>query len=184
MNKPHLQEAALNEAIQMKDLVIESFHDTYPNLTLKTTFLLKWLSDRCQAATLILKIDDDVYVNTDNFWPVLQRAKRVADTQMSYSGPRGGHQSRARRGTLIGLVVTKARVVRDPASKWYLSKLEYKDNVHPSYLNGPAYIFSGDILKSLYSCTLRTPFIPIEDVFLTGLCATKALRLRLTDMKV
>ena len=48
------------------------------------------------------------------------------------------------------------------------------------YLSGSGYVFSSSIAPVLYQCALRTPFMNLEDVFLTGLCATTQLGLKLT----
>jgi len=53
-------------------------------------------------------------------------------------------------------------------------------NIFPKFLSGTGYVFTGNLVPSLYSCTLKTPFINLEDVFLTGLCATTQLALKLT----
>ena len=74
--------------------------------------------------------------------------------------------------------------IRDPASKWYLPPTFYPLNIFPSFLSGTAYVFTGSLVPALYHCTLRTPFINLEDVFLTGLCASTQLRLKLTHNNV
>ena len=51
---------------------MEDFHDTYLNLTLKTTFLLKWVSASCPGAKFVFKVDDDVYVNPERMWSTLE----------------------------------------------------------------------------------------------------------------
>ena len=43
------------EAGVTNDIVVEGFQDTYDNLTLKTVFLLKWLSASCPRAKERLK---------------------------------------------------------------------------------------------------------------------------------
>ena len=49
------------EAEEHHDLVVEDFQESYLNLTVKTTFLLKWLnSSDCSRANFIFKVDDDV----------------------------------------------------------------------------------------------------------------------------
>ena len=65
----------MSEAEKHNDLVVEDFQETYLNLTVKTTYLLKWLtSSHCSRARFIFKVDDDVYVNPANLWAALQRA--------------------------------------------------------------------------------------------------------------
>ena len=74
--------------------------------------------------------------------------------------------------------------IRDPASKWYLPPTFYPLNIFPSFLSGTGYVFTGSLVPALYYCALRTPFINLEDVFLTGLCASTQLRLKLTHNNV
>lgn len=46
----------LAESQEHNDLVVEDFHDVYLNLTIKTGFLLKWLSHDCPEAKFVLKV--------------------------------------------------------------------------------------------------------------------------------
>ena len=51
----------MSEAEEHNDLVVEDFQESYLNLTVKTTYLLKWLdSSNCARARFIFKVDDDV----------------------------------------------------------------------------------------------------------------------------
>ena len=54
-----IQETVMAEADTNNDVVIEDFQDSYNNLTLKTTFLLKWLTGRCSHAKFVMKVDHD-----------------------------------------------------------------------------------------------------------------------------
>ena len=54
-NNITLQEEVIKEAEEFKDIVIQDFHDSYRNLPLKTTFLLKWVTDNCVSAKFIMK---------------------------------------------------------------------------------------------------------------------------------
>ena len=51
------------EAEDHNDAVLEDFHDTYLNLTLKTTFLLKWVGKDCPASKFVFKIFPSQIVN-------------------------------------------------------------------------------------------------------------------------
>lgn len=46
------------------DLVQGTFLDTYRNLTHKTVLGLRWASEHCRQASFIVRVDDDVFVNT------------------------------------------------------------------------------------------------------------------------
>ena len=58
-----IEETVMVEAETNNDVVIEDFEDTYSNLTLKSTFMLKWLSARCSHARFVLKVRN---INNDN----------------------------------------------------------------------------------------------------------------------
>ena len=51
-----------NEIYQ--DIIQEDFIDSYKNLTYKGVMALKWISTYCSTAKYILKVDDDMLVNT------------------------------------------------------------------------------------------------------------------------
>jgi beta-1,3-galactosyltransferase 1 len=53
------------------DTLLEDFSDTYLNLTLKTTFMLKWAATACPRVKYVFKLDDDVYVNSERMWQLL-----------------------------------------------------------------------------------------------------------------
>ena len=48
----------MKEAEDHNDIIVEDFHDTYLNLTIKTTYLLKWLggASNCSRAKFVLKV--------------------------------------------------------------------------------------------------------------------------------
>ena len=47
-----------------RDIVQEDFIDAYKNLTYKGIMALKWISNYCPQTKYVLKVDDDVVVNT------------------------------------------------------------------------------------------------------------------------
>ena len=51
-----------NELYQ--DVVQEDFIDAYKNLTYKGIMALKWISTYCPHTKYVLKVDDDIVVNT------------------------------------------------------------------------------------------------------------------------
>ena len=51
-----VQKNVMAEASDNNDIILEDFHDVYLNLTLKTTFLLKWLNKECPAAKFVFKV--------------------------------------------------------------------------------------------------------------------------------
>jgi hypothetical protein len=57
------------------DVVQESFMDTYNNLTLKTIQGFKWAAKYCKNARFVMKVDDDVVVNSFYLINFLEKKK-------------------------------------------------------------------------------------------------------------
>ena len=58
-----LKDRLEKENAQHQDLVQVNVVDTYANLTLKSVALLHWANGHCPGAQLVLKCDDDTYLN-------------------------------------------------------------------------------------------------------------------------
>ena len=59
------------ESTQYGDILQIDMVDSYHNLSVKVTRMLNWLNFNCQTVDYVLKVDDDVYVNTRNLASVL-----------------------------------------------------------------------------------------------------------------
>ena len=95
----------MSEAEEHNDLVVEDFQESYLNLTVKTTYLLKWLnSSHCSRARFIFKVDDDVYVNPTNLWATLEQTPQLRSGNINY--------------VLIGHVWKEALADRNPDSRF------------------------------------------------------------------
>merc|ERR1711923_250262 len=172
--------SVMTEAEDNNDIIVEDFHDTYLNLTLKTTYLLKWVNSNCDKTKFVFKVDDDVFVNPDRMWSTLE-SSHLRSVMVNIPDAKNKSKMVAENidYALIGHVMNTIPI-RDPKSKWYLPPTFYPLNIFPSFLSGTGYVFTGSLVPALYACSLRTPFINLEDVFLTGLCATTQLSLKLT----
>ena len=81
----HLESEITAEATRFDDMVQEDFADTFVNLTLKATFMLKWItSNHClNTAKFLFKTDDDTFVNPQQLWAslgtihILRKHKRL-----------------------------------------------------------------------------------------------------------
>lgn len=101
-----------------------------------------------------MKVDDDLFLNVQKI--VLILSKRTRNT-----------------GVILGRVRSILTPIRDKYSKWYMPYEWYPHDKFPKYVCGPGYVMSADVVKKLYECAKNTPFIHLEDVFLTGICAEK-----------
>lgn len=129
------------------DLVQQDFIDSYFNLTLKTIMGLKWISQFCPNVKYVLKIDDDVVVNT----PVLISYLKSIDYKDNY---------------YMGSLQIGAPVDRNQQSKWAIYQYEYSSDCYPYYHQGPAYLFSGKFAPTLYNISQYTKFFKLEDVYM------------------
>ena len=177
------------ESDENADIVQEDFTDVYVNLTLKTTFMLKWVNaSECGKPKFVFKVDDDTFVNPKVLWNALEHAllhTTSVKSMRAYVGNFNVTSKTIGDGDSIdylfmGRTIT-AVPIRDPGNKWYLPLKFYPLNIFPKYIAGHAYVFSTSVLPMLYSCALGTPFMNLEDVFISGLCATSQLGLVLTN---
>lgn len=140
-----------HEAFLYKDIIQESFQDTYLNLTVKTIGALKWATKLCPRAKFFMKLDDDVVVNIGNLTGFLESFA----PSVNYLG---------------GIVQAGSIPFRNPQDKWYTPEELYPKATYPPYLEGKIYIMSMDVAKKIYDHTQTLQIFPWEDVFI-GICA-------------
>uniref|UniRef100_A0A803SX90 Hexosyltransferase n=1 Tax=Anolis carolinensis TaxID=28377 RepID=A0A803SX90_ANOCA len=144
------------EQREFGDVLLGGYLDTYRNLTLKVLHGLKWATERCRPH-FILKTDDDCFVNTDRLPAFLAQHWHVG--LLLYAGsvfPR-----------------EKRRVIRSPASKWYVSREDYSPEEYPPYASGIGYLLSLGAARRVLWAAERVPPIPVEDAFV-GILAQRA----------
>lgn len=144
------------EDVAERDIVQLNYVDVYDKLTVKSTSILRWVHRYCGNAKYVLKIDDDSFLNPELFHQFLLR------------------QLQNEEKAIYGLCWSNGRPVRNPHRKWYLSLSDFPDSRFPDYVDGPAYLVSGSAVPDLIAAFDSVWFIPLEDVFVTGLCATYA----------
>lgn len=136
-----------------KDIIQESFIDTYNNLTLKSLMLLKLVKNECRnSVSYVMKTDDDMFVN------LVQLVKTLLVRNTT-------------RRVLFGNLICHAKPIRDFYDKWYAPEYMYAGKVYPNYLSGTGYVMSADVPEILFETALHTPLLHLEDVYLTGICA-------------
>lgn len=148
------------------DIARLPFLDTYYNLTIKTSHLLRL--PESQGCPLLVKCDDDVYIHSKNFLALLPGLP----TEKLYAGH----------------ILISNSPIREWTSKWYLSLDDYPGDSFPPYAEGPLYFLSTDIARILpyqllpvsstkevvpttYLQNPRSPLFRFEDVFIGWLMA-------------
>jgi beta-1,3-galactosyltransferase 1 len=129
-----------NEIYQ--DIVQEDFIDSYKNLTYKGIMALKWISIYCSKIKYILKVDDDIVVNT---FTLINHLKFLDKNNLN------------KHSTILCLLWQAMGVMRDrldryrkrkelfffcSKSKWYLSKEDFPLDKFPPYCSGSGKIFN------------------------------------------
>lgn len=146
-----------NEIRKHSDIIQYDFIENYLNLTIKSVLLLKWIVNYCRISGYVMKVDDDVFLHIPNIVRYIEASKNLK--------------------LMVGTLSTGVKPIKNPAHKWFMPRNEYSESLYPDYLTGGAYILGSDAVSELYNNSLKIPFIRIEDVFVTGLCA------RYSDLK-
>nr|CAH7729073.1 unnamed protein product [Callosobruchus chinensis] len=92
------------ESDQFGDIIQERFVDSYNNLTLKSIQMVKIATNHCLNTTrYLLKIDDDMFVNVPRLVSLILAVNKT-------------------RNLLMGKLICGAKPIKNPSSKWQLSK--------------------------------------------------------------
>ena len=155
-----LQEQLDDESRVHGDLVQGNFLDTYHNLTHKGVMGLRWVTENCRQAKFIVKVDDDVFVNT------LLLIKNVL--LKYWNSPR----------IIIGARVINPKIRR--SGKWAVDEHEFSglERYPFPYAQGEFVVMTSDMIKPLYKAAKITPFFWIDDIYLFGQLPTKVGNIR------
>ncbi|CAH2219128.1 beta-1,3-galactosyltransferase 5 [Pelobates cultripes] len=143
----------VDEHNKYNDIIQKDFIDVYFNLTLKTLMGLEWIQYFCPETTFVMKTDTDMFVNTIYLVDLLLQKKVTANF-------------------FTGFLKLNDSPIRNPKSKWYISKLEYPYDKYPPFCSGTGYVFSADVALKIMNVTSSVPFFKLEDVYV-GLCLDK-----------
>ncbi|XP_043938448.1 beta-1,3-galactosyltransferase 2-like [Protopterus annectens] len=149
-----LQELLKEESMLFHDIIQQNFMDSYFNLTIKTLMGLQWVNTFCPKASYIIKLDGDIFLNTEHLVRLLNLNM---PTKVNY---------------FTGYVIRGTAPFRDSASKYYAPYELYEPDYYPPYCGGSAYVFSGDVAKKIYDIAHVIKPFNIEDAFI-GVCLKK-----------
>ncbi|XP_014663144.1 PREDICTED: beta-1,3-galactosyltransferase 5-like [Priapulus caudatus] len=144
-----MQSALEAENRHHHDIVQGSFVDAYRNLTYKQAMGMKWVATYCAQAEFVLKSDDDTWIDM----------YQVAQLLL----PRRGQKRLCLCNEWIGMPV-----LRDRASKWYVSEAEYEGRVFKPYCSGWAMLLTTDVARGLDHIAPSMPYFWIDDVHVSG----------------
>jgi hypothetical protein len=121
-------------------LVIDGISEHYHNITHKTRAWLTWINKNCSGSEIILKIDDDVQINMEGLVNLFNLFNK--------------HSS-----LILCRLLRSGQVVRNPNSKWFLSKNEYKSSSLGNYCQGAAYIISSNLIPKMVDNIKRVQYL-------------------------
>ena len=133
----YINDLIINENKIYNDILQENFLDSVYNMTTKTMMALKWFDENCKSVRFLLKIGDDVIVNSKYLVEYLSLLK---DQNINK--------------TWIGLTVPDHRFNRDPKRRFYIP-LSFKEE-QSKFCMGSAYLFTNDLTYLIYSKSLIT----------------------------
>ncbi|XP_074658642.1 beta-1,3-galactosyltransferase 1-like [Tubulanus polymorphus] len=137
------------------DIIQADFVDSYYNLTRKSLMAFHWASTYCENAKYILKIDDDMWVNTPRMLDMIRR------------GEMGKFINDRNYG---GSCYSGSLPIRNPNSKYYASRQAWPHDQYPAFCDGQTgYILTPKVAADLYHMSKNVPFFHLEDVYI-GLC--------------
>ncbi|KAL3856708.1 hypothetical protein ACJMK2_011431 [Sinanodonta woodiana] len=147
-----------DEFIKYGDLLQGNFIDAYTNLTHKGVMGYKWISENCMHVKMIVKVDDDVLVDT---------YKLLKEYVPKLSG--------RTRYILCNYIFDRSMpIIRDKQNKWYVPPDFFSGHrFYPQYCSGFAVIISTDIIPYIYKAAYLTPFFWVDDVYLYGMLPSK-----------
>ncbi|CAG9132503.1 unnamed protein product [Plutella xylostella] len=135
-----------------RDLIIGNSVDTYRNLTLKAVSVLEWVTRYCGRARLLLRSDDDFFVNVPR---VLRWARGLG----------------AARNAMFGAVLRGRPPYRDRRSKWFVSRETYNGSVYPDFVEGEVIAVTLDAARALLAAAGAHSALLVEDVLFGGILA-------------
>ncbi|XP_043482248.1 beta-1,3-galactosyltransferase 1-like [Leptopilina heterotoma] len=151
---PYLEIKLAHEQKIFDDIVRCNVYDSYTNLTLKTISILEWVDRYCFNVNFVLKTDDDVFLNMPRLLTFVRLRLKL-------------------NNVIFGKISPHTKPHRNKENKYYVPIIQYKFSEYPPFVTGPAYLLSGNSVHRLHKESLNTPFLKLEDVFVTGIVAEK-----------
>jgi beta-1,3-galactosyltransferase 2 len=132
------------------------FTDHYRWLTNKTMMGLRWVREFCPGARFVLKTDDDGF----------NVPQRFVDYLIGIDA--------AGVDRFVGGYCFTVMPDRRDSSKFYIPYSMYPDRYYPTYCSGPGYVLSRAAVADVVSVADDVLFLPMEDVFVSGVCRVAA----------
>jgi hypothetical protein len=149
----NLNNQMLYELEHYGDVMQQDFREDYRTLTNKTMMALKWARTFCPSAQYILKTDDDAF----------NVPQRYVDYLLDIEQER-----------FVGGYCFTVMPDRRDGSKFFVPESMFPDKYYPTYCSGPGYVLSQAAADAIIAVASNVTYLPMEDVYVTGLCRAVA----------
>ncbi|KAK4009741.1 uncharacterized protein LOC123471529 [Daphnia magna] len=146
-----LHRAIEEEATTHRDLIQTNVQEPIENGVFKTLAGLVWIDRHCPEIEQILKIDDDVYVSAATMLKAMEKGKA--------------------RPTITGSLIDSMNPHTTSDERHKTTKKAWPLKEFPRFVLGGAYLMGRPAVPRLLAAAQVTPVLPLEDVYVTGLCA-------------
>ncbi|KAK3093130.1 hypothetical protein FSP39_011487 [Pinctada imbricata] len=163
-----IQQALHDESRIHSDIIQGDFIDSYRNLSNKGVMGYRWISENCRNAEIVIKTDDDAFINMFKFF---EKFSFVKEEKRSFSCMKSGKNM--------------APIQRDMNNKWGLDKYMFRGlNWYPfHFCSGIALFISPDLFPALLHAAYTTPVFWIDDIYLFGILPSKLLDVKYIELQ-
>ena len=145
------------ESCHYRDILKVDVEEGYNNLTWKKLEAFKYLMQSGIGFEIVLKTDDDCYINIQL---VLEWLPEAANKSYNLLKSRAG----GRNLFYSGHCPPRGYPSRNPRSKWSVSHEEYKNTAYPAFCFGAGYFLSRDLLAAILNLRDLKETFHLEDV--------------------
>ena len=165
------QQSIQREWRQYGDVIQVLVPDSARGAALKTAAGLLWIQQNCPQVKQILKCEDDVFVNVPKMLHIIESQQDesvLLGTRVIDGNPHNSHGNQLRIRLPCG-ILTQFSSVAD--LRHAVEGKVWPWNKYPPFLLGGAYLIGKQAIPRLLNAVQVTPVLPVEDVYITGLCA-------------
>ncbi|XP_005101679.1 uncharacterized protein LOC101848981 [Aplysia californica] len=162
---PNFQNKLNREHEQYGDIVQGDFMDKPENATRKGIMGMEWAIQYCKSAKFIMKIDEDVFVDSDKL------LRGLIPAAAKVIGPRA----------MLCFFNLDAPIPRSGTRAFSLDLFPHSSTLRP-HCRGFAVLMTRGVLSSLLAASRQTPFVHLEDVYLYGILPFLAGHIEVYDV--
>ena len=159
----------VKESSKYNDIIQKKFIDSYQNLSLKSCAAIEWVSKYCPTTSYVLKVDDDVFVNT---YVILNYLNKLL--LQAFTTRKSVLTSFRNTGTTYPIIACFIHNVNEKIIIRKGNKEMEIDSDYPRFCAGPAYLMERQAVTAIYRASLCAEYHPYEDVLITGMLASRA----------